>query len=190
MPIINRDNIKVKLSKITNAAKDTAETVVKATKDGASTVAKKSGDIVEISKLTVTINSEEAKTKDLYFQIGQSIYEKFQNDIYIDPELVETCRKIFEIKKDIYSMQNRIKELKNMKICPNCDEEMDVDTKFCGKCGTEQELSEVEKVVTEEHIMNCDCGCHKDQPLNCKCSKEQTNVCECNCQCEEIKTEK
>ncbi|WP_242947136.1 hypothetical protein [Clostridium haemolyticum] len=50
---------------------DTATTVAQTAKESSATVAQKSNNILEISKLTLSVNSEENKLNDLYVSIGK-----------------------------------------------------------------------------------------------------------------------
>jgi hypothetical protein len=182
MAIINKNALKDTLSKLSNTAKDTAESVVKVTKESATTVAKKSTELVEISKLTVNINSEESKIKDLYCEIGQTVYEKHSKGIYIDPDLVAACNEILEKNKAIDDMKEKISQLKNKKSCPECGNEMDVHVKFCTKCGAEQSITIDGELVIEDTSENstCDCSCEENEPCNCECSEKEQNNCESN----------
>ncbi|MGY0374119.1 zinc-ribbon domain-containing protein [Clostridium sp. JNZ J1-5] len=122
-------------SKIKKTAVDTASTVAQSAKESSAVVAKKSGELIEISKLTVSINSNESKMKDLYSEIGKKVFEKHENGQYIDPELVENCNEILALKTSINEMKQKVNELRNKRICTNCDTSLPEDTAFCPKCG-------------------------------------------------------
>ncbi|MEA4827380.1 MAG: zinc-ribbon domain-containing protein [Clostridium sp.] len=122
-------------SKIKKTAVDTASTVAQSAKESSAVVAKKSGELIEISKLTVSINSNESKMKDLYSEIGKKVFEKHENGQYIDPELVENCNEILALKTSINEMKQNVNEIRNKKICTNCDTSLSEDTAFCPKCG-------------------------------------------------------
>lgn len=122
-------------SKIKKTAVDTASTVAQSAKESSAVVAKKSGELIEISKLTVSINSNESKMKDLYSEIGKKVFEKHENGQCIDPELVENCNEILALKTSINEMKQKVNELRNKRICTNCDTSLPEDTAFCPKCG-------------------------------------------------------
>jgi len=104
-------------SKIRKTALDTASTVAQSAKEGSATLAKKSGELIEISKLTISINSEEAKIKELYSEIGKKVFEKHASGHYIDPELVENCTEITVLNKKIKELKEKIEDIKtNSKI--------------------------------------------------------------------------
>ncbi|MFU0825664.1 hypothetical protein [Clostridium sp.] len=106
-------DLKNTFSKLKQTAVDTASTVAQTAKEGSAVVAKKSGELIEISKLTVSITSEESKLKDVYALIGKKLCEKHTAGLYIDPELVEDCDYALKLKSNINEMKNKIQELKN-----------------------------------------------------------------------------
>lgn len=99
-------------SKIKKTAMDTATTVAQSAKEGSTVIAKKSGELIEISKLTLSMNSEESKIKDIYCEIGKNVYEKHQQGLYIDPELVQYCNDVVKLKETVKELQEKINELK------------------------------------------------------------------------------
>ena len=106
----------------------------------AKTAAKKSGDLVGTTKLNMTINSEEDKIKKLYSEIGKSVYNKFQGGNNFESDLMSMCQQANEIEKSIGLIRQKISEIKNIKICPNCKSELELNITFCAKCGTKQEM--------------------------------------------------
>ena len=104
-------------SKIRKTAIDTASTVAQSAKEGSAALAKKSSELIEISKLTISINSEEAKIKELYSEIGKKVFEKHASGHYIDPELVENCNEITALYSKIKELNDKIEDIKtNSKI--------------------------------------------------------------------------
>ncbi|WP_142413541.1 zinc ribbon domain-containing protein [Hathewaya massiliensis] len=150
MALFKKEELKDAFSKISVSAKDAAETVLKATKEGANTVAKKSNELVQVSKLNMSISSEEGKIEELYREIGKSIFEKFDNNVYIDPDLVPVCENIKGHHNNISEMKEKISELRNVRTCATCGIEISEDTKFCSKCGAEQPKEEEYSPCDEE----------------------------------------
>lgn len=128
--------------------KDNLSKIAKTVSNGASSVAnnvaKKSSDLVEVSKLSVSVASEEDKIKNFYNEIGKLIYEKFENEEdfkeNLDEDILDKCNEIRSIKDSIVTLKEKMKELKNIKVCPNCKTEMKLETQFCPKCGEKQEM--------------------------------------------------
>lgn len=123
------------ITKITKTTKDTAEVVAQTAKESSIKIAKKSEELVEVSKLNLAINSEESKLEDIYMEIGKEVCEKHAAGIYIDPDLVEQCTIALEIQDSVKEMKSKVIEIKNKKICPECEEIINSETAFCPKCG-------------------------------------------------------
>ena len=125
------------LSKLTKKAKETYE--------GAS---KKTGELAKEAKLRMKMNENKAEINDLYQEIGKKVYEKhvLSEEINIKVDLEEECTKIDILSAEIETCLNQIRELKDKKQCPNCYNEIELDSKFCNHCGAKQEMNEEREV--------------------------------------------
>ncbi|MDD2400877.1 MAG: zinc ribbon domain-containing protein [Clostridia bacterium] len=108
----------------------------------AQSATKKSGEMVEITKLNLNINSEEESIKKLYAQIGDYCFKKFEIGTENDEVIISFCRKIETLNKNINSYKDKIREIKNVVICPTCGNETEKNNMFCGKCGAKVEIKE------------------------------------------------
>ena len=146
------------LNKLTKKAKETY---------GVAT--KKTGEIAQEAKLKMKMNENKAEIRDLYQEIGKKVYEKhtLSEGIDIKVDLEEECTKIDILSAEIETCLNKIRELKDKKQCPNCFNEIDLDSRFCNHCGTKQEVKETRdvEVVTVES---------DDEPIN----KNNENIAE------------
>lgn len=99
-------------------------------------IAQKTGDLMEISKLNLSISQEKDKIGRLYSEIGKAVYEKYKagNDLGFG----EKCASIAEIERKIDELQQKLCELKNVKKCPSCGAELSMDSAYCPKCGAKQ----------------------------------------------------
>ncbi len=109
--------------------------------EAAQAAAKKSGELVEITKLNVNIGSEEDKIQKLYTQIGKSVYEKYSVSGDADENVVENCETIKVHEHNIKTLREKILEVKNVKTCTHCGAEMEKTQVFCSKCGTKNEVT-------------------------------------------------
>lgn len=154
--------------------KDSLSKLAKSVGDGAKTAVKKSEDMVEIAKLNKAITNEEDRIKLTYNEMGKIIYSKYEKDEIIEDELIEFCNKIDEFQKNIFTIKQKIAEIKNAKICCNCGAEIELASEFCVKCGAKQETVNQEDDSTgsefdTEHIQE---GI-SDKPKYCpSCGKE------------------
>jgi predicted nucleic acid-binding Zn ribbon protein len=107
--------------------------------EAAQAAAKKSGELVEITKLNVNINSEEDKIQKLYSQIGKAIFEKYKVQGVAEDDIKEACENIIVHEQNIKSLREKIAEVKGTKQCIGCGAEMERNQVFCSKCGTRNE---------------------------------------------------
>lgn len=120
--------------------KDSLSKIAKTVGDSAANVAKKSGDIVEMSKLSSNISSLQDEKEKIYIEIGKLIYNKFDSGEIYETDITEECNKIKNIENNISSIKGKIFELKNVKVCPNCGNILKYETAYCPQCGTKQEI--------------------------------------------------
>lgn len=109
--------------------------------EAAQAAAKKSGELVEVTKLNVNINSEEDKIQKLYSQIGKAIYEKYGASDTVDEEIREFCENIKVHEQNVKALRDKIAEVKGTKQCVGCGAEMEKDQVFCSKCGAKNEIA-------------------------------------------------
>lgn len=107
-------------------------------KEAAQEVAKRSGELVEVTKLNINISNEEEKIRKLYLKMGKKIYETYKDQQPVDNEFEETCKEIDAIFENIENMKQKILEIKNIKRCGECGKELAQDAAFCIKCGAKQ----------------------------------------------------
>lgn len=137
------------------------ENITRKVTDTAKAAAKKSGDIVELTKLNMSIGTEENKIEKAYIGIGKIVYDGFKKGEDVSQDLKEHCEKIKSCEENIDEIRQKIFELKKVKICTSCNAELDIEVAFCSKCGAKQEKPQP---VAEEPIkLVCDtCGNEND----------------------------
>ena len=125
------------LNKLTKKAKETY-----------GVASKKTGEIAKEAKLKMKMNENKAEIKDLYQEIGKKVYKKhtLSEGIDIKVDLEEECTKIDILSAEIETCLNKIRELKDKKQCPNCFNEIDLESRFCNHCGEKQEVQEAREV--------------------------------------------
>ena len=118
--------------------------------EAAQAAAKKSGELVEVTKLNVNINSEEDKIQKLYLQIGKSIYEKYSSLGIADEDVKEACEAIVVHEQNVKALRDKISDVKGMKQCVSCGADMDKSQIFCSKCGSKNEVAPAPVSSAEE----------------------------------------
>jgi len=123
-------------------------------KNIAQNVAKKSGDMVEVTKINLSISTEEENIKKLYTEIGKYCYEIYEKNVRFDNTINELCEKIKAHKNAIESLNEKINELKNVVKCQACGNVLPRDSVYCAKCGVKIEIKEAQiETETEKNSM-------------------------------------
>ena len=116
---------------------DFTKNVTDKVSETAKAVAKKSGELIEVTKLNLSIYGEESKIEKLYCDIGKIVYEGFKKGEDVDVINKELCESIDELVASKDAMKLKILELKNQAVCPKCGNTVDDsdENEFCPKCG-------------------------------------------------------
>jgi len=109
--------------------------------EAAQAAAKKSGELVEVTKLNVNINSEEDKIQKLYSQIGKTIFEKYTASGVVEDGVKEFCESIKVHEQNVKALRDKIADVKGTKQCTGCGAEMEKEQIFCSKCGAKNEIA-------------------------------------------------
>ena len=126
--------------------------------EAAQAAAKKSGELVEITKLNVNIGSEEDKMQKLYTQIGKTIFEKYSATGAADIDVQENCEAIRVHEQNIKALKEKIMEVKSVKLCIGCGTEMERGQVFCSKCGTRNEPVAAPQPPQPQAVTCVNCG--------------------------------
>jgi hypothetical protein len=105
----------------------------------AQTAAKKSGELVEITKLNMNISSEEDKIQRLFAKMGKVIYDMYCSEEDTPEAFKEDCEAVKAHKQNIEGFRAKIREIKNSSACANCGAEIYNTSAFCSKCGAKVE---------------------------------------------------
>ena len=137
------------------------ENIGKKVGEAAQAAAKKSGELVEITKLSVNINSEEDKMQKLYVQIGKVICDKYNNGVAND-DVKDLCEGIKVHEQNVKNLKEKIMTVKGNKICINCGTEIDKMQVFCSKCGSKNDIAQSVDTTTYQQaapMLSCpSCG--------------------------------
>jgi chaperonin cofactor prefoldin len=150
------------------------ENISKRVSETAKAAAKKSGDIVEVTRLSVGINAEEDKIKKVYTDIGKILYQMYKSGQKVSDDLKPHCEKVDSYEKNIEEMKQKILQLRNVKLCPTCETELEMDMAYCFRCGEKQEIPEPDEEKCEEDS----CGEGKCEEGKCEEDKCEEETCE------------
>ncbi len=117
--------------------------------------AEKTSKIAKETKIKMEINEHKGDIKDLYLEIGESIYQKFVKDEELDMKyLQDKCKEIQELSDKIVACKDEILTLKEKRQCKNCYEEIEISAKYCPNCGYEQEPIKNDETSEEDGKVN------------------------------------
>lgn len=131
----------------------------KKVKEGASKAADKAQQAVEIQRLNSQVSGIVKEIERSKLQIGEAVYQAYvKGDLSLaEPSIVAGSQQITLHEVTIKGLELKIKELKNQKDCPSCNNIVVFDAKFCPGCGHkfEQEESITELEETEALAPTC-----------------------------------
>jgi hypothetical protein len=96
--------------------------------NAAKTATKKSEELVEITKMNLSIGSEEDKTKKLFTEMGKELYARFANGEVFDESINAKCAQIKAVEDNIETLKEKVKSLKGHNNSP--DNESDSSSDF------------------------------------------------------------
>jgi RNA polymerase subunit RPABC4/transcription elongation factor Spt4 len=127
-------------------------------KNVAKDVTKKSGKLVESTKLSAKIASEKAKLEKLYTELGEQVYNDYTSGEKFDGKYNQFFSDINLAKKEIDDLREDKADVKGVKTCNNCGAEIKQEAKFCTNCGAPQDQEEAPPATK-----NCpNCGAELD----------------------------
>lgn len=97
-------------------------------------VKRKSEDMVEITKLSLSIGSDEEKLKKLLYELGAGVYKSYCGSLEGDHS-DQNCAEILKLEGVITGNKEKILILRGNAECKECGAVVDADSIFCSKCG-------------------------------------------------------
>uniref|UniRef100_UPI0040570B41 zinc ribbon domain-containing protein n=1 Tax=Acetatifactor sp. TaxID=1872090 RepID=UPI0040570B41 len=113
-------------------------------------VAEKAKKMAEVAGLNSQISSKENEIKNVYREIGQTIYSN--KETWKEVDLSELFGKVEAAEAEIARLKEEILVIKDIKICTQCNAEIDKEAAFCPKCGAPVPV--VEAPVAEEAVVD------------------------------------
>jgi peptidoglycan hydrolase CwlO-like protein len=99
----------------------------------------KSGELISLSKINMEISSIQSSIEDLYTEIGERIYRRYEKGKFSDHDLEEYFRSIDKYKKEIKELKRQISRKKDKRTCNNCGAQVYYESKYCPACGSKQD---------------------------------------------------
>ena len=134
-------------------------------------VGDKTNEMLEVSRLSSKVRSEENAVADRKRELGQYIFEQYLSGGQLDETAVDYCREIQAGEESIEALNAEIQRLKaapaqeEPAVCKNCGESLHSDAKYCPTCGAKVEGQPVKmfcpacgREVTEDTRFCSACG--------------------------------
>ena len=115
--------------------KDFFEDLGKRLSETAEAVTAKAGDAIEIQKLKAQIRELARGNAEDLMELGQSIYDRFENGEELDEASKGLCEAIASRKESMEEYENKIEGLKGACECTRCGKMVAKDMAFCPYCG-------------------------------------------------------
>lgn len=122
----------------------------------AKTVTKKSEDVVELTKLNMTIGNEEDKIKRLLYEIGSELYRGYASGNTLEGIYDKQCEEVKQLEENISLLRERVLELKGSKTCTACKSIVALDVNYCPHCGQKLERPDEEIDASSAEIEEVD----------------------------------
>lgn len=120
------------------------------------TMAKKAKDVAEVSNLRLQIKEEERRLKGRFSELGQQYYALHSEDV--EEELRGNVEKVSEIRHRIGLLEERIHQIENERICPECGTRLPENGQFCTACGVKYPEKESPEEAVVEYRSCTKCG--------------------------------
>lgn len=106
----------------------------------------------EVRQLNGRINDEKKKITQTYTEMGKRIYELYKETplegFEADIEVIEECIRMIDL------LQDQIRTVKGVVLCPCCNMEVNVTEKFCSNCGNKMpEVFTIEEETAAESVI-------------------------------------
>ena len=105
------------------------------------TAGKKASDALEVTRLNLAVSDAQSDIDNMLRDIGKIVYKNYEDRIVLtDSELEDKCIEIDAKNAQIKEIKDKIRSLKNLRICPQCNETNAMANAHCAKCGAKLEM--------------------------------------------------
>jgi len=112
------------------------EKLSNAVSESVKTISDKSSNMVEISKMNLSIRKREKEIESLLIEIGEYVYNqmKSKNTVTSD-ELRVLVKRIDFLQQDVETLEKMVFKLQDMRVCEYCKEVFEDNVAYCPLCG-------------------------------------------------------
>ncbi|MBE7021715.1 MAG: hypothetical protein E7414_00605 [Ruminococcaceae bacterium] len=96
---------------------------------------KKSGELVEVTKLKMAAGDTKRELQTQFIKLGELVYLTAKSDEPQESGAEEIIAKIDELKETLRQQETHIADLTSKKVCPGCGKMSEDTASFCAACG-------------------------------------------------------
>ena len=111
------------------------ENIIHDIKSTVNSAVKKSGDLLEIGKVKLSLADAGSKLSDLYESLGEMAYRAKREEVDLSEEMESVIWQIDEMRSEIKKQKEKMAELRSQQICKNCGKSNVIEAKYCNECG-------------------------------------------------------
>ena len=123
-------------------------------KSAADVASKKTGEVVESSKLKYQVKQTEWDIEKAYAKLGAIVYESKRSSEDLSDVISISVAEIDDLNLKLDLLEEKLRAYKNVNKCLACGKDNDANLAFCGYCGKPLDPApievEVEEVPAEE----------------------------------------
>lgn len=126
----------------------------------ATVVSQKAAQIYDASKHRISAETIKRAIGKKLIELGKLTYKATTQDVDLAEDIAKVVEEITELKQNLAIINEHIADLKNQKICPECENKVTKQSAFCNVCGhkfeepveeaAEEPAEEVAEEVTAE----------------------------------------
>lgn len=116
-------------------------------KDFGSAVSRKTGQMVDVTKLKMSAAEISNEISNRYKALGKAIYDAQKSGVSIEGIIAECVSSIDALNERLDAVNSRIAGLQNKISCKSCGATLDPKAVFCSRCGAR--ISRQEKSASQ-----------------------------------------
>lgn len=105
------------------------------TKEVFDVACKKTDEVVTVEKQKFNIASLKSKREKDYADLGRIYFESVKDSCDLDDETRNLVDAIREKNEEISRLNKDIQNIKNKRVCPKCNANIDANSVYCNNCG-------------------------------------------------------
>ena len=116
--------------------------VVVNAKSAAEAVGKKAGQLVDASKLRITVAELNTELRHKYEALGQFVADNCRETLAEDEAVAVELAEIDELSAQLAAVSKELSDKQNKVVCPVCGKASPASAVFCSNCGTKLSADE------------------------------------------------